>query len=518
MSSEITRRNFIKATGTAAGLAAAVGVNPRTYAQNDKIRLGIIGTGGQAQVHIKEGLRVNKDKIQIVATCDVWNYHLDMGIDVIKKHVGDFKVNTYSEYKEMLDKENLDAVLVATPLISHFDIVMDCLDAGLYVFCEKTLTMTIDQSRKIVEKCNEVGKWLQVGHQRRYNPYYNKAMWLTREVNLIGRVTHITGQWHRNDFWRRDVPPNYQMTENEKKHIPDLEKHVNWRLYNDMSAGLMTELGTHQLDVACWFLGSTPTRVSGMGGIEYWRDKRDAEDHVALIYEWDVKRGDAGFKSINRRSDFQSRVGTKTAYKVRMTYSSICTNAKSHYSELIQGEFGAFELIGEARCQAYIEPSYLKARAKAKERVDMAEAKAAGIKYVPTDADTEDSLQGGGELNQGVPLDIYTDENQSIEYDVWMANHNQWTAFAKDIRAGEKGMPQANQMAGLSSAICGHMGNEAIRSGKTVEILPDLMKFAFETPDPYAYYEVDGPKPGEGRPEEDPCPCAEDEAVEETGA
>ena len=63
-------------------------------------------------------------------------------------------------------------------------------------------------------------------------------------------------------------------------------------------------------------------------------------------------------------------------------------------------------------------------------------------------------------------------------------------------------------MAGLSSSICGHMGNEAIRTGKTVEIPQDLMKFDFETPDPYAHYEVDGPKPGQGRPKPmHPCDC-----------
>jgi predicted dehydrogenase len=486
MQNDLSRRSFIKSAGVVAGAATVAGFSACSYAQNEKVRLGIIGTGAQGRIaHMGEGLRVHDDKIQIVALCDVWNLSKTEALKVLKDQ-GKSEVPTYTDYREMIEKEELDAVLVATPLYTHYQIVMDCLDADLYVFCEKTLTMTIEESRDIVKKCHEKGKFLQVGHQRRYNPYYNKAMWLTNDKNLIGRITHITAQWHRNESWRRIPPKDYVLSPEEQKYIPDLDKHVNWRLFNDMSAGLMTELGTHQLDVASWFLGGIPSKVSGFGGIDYWKDNRDAEDSVALIYEWDVKPGMQGFGTLDfRRSQKQRKTRLNSPYKVRMTYSSICTNSKQHYSELIQGDRGALELVGEQRCQIYPEKWYLDRQAA------MAARKAG--KAQAANAKTSKSYIPGEAVNEGIRLEVYTDKEQkSTKYDVWMANHNQWEAFVYHIKNG--GAPKSNQMAGLVSSICGHKGNDAIRSGSTVDIDPALMAFDFETPDPFGFdKDVPGP-------------------------
>lgn len=488
MATEFTRRNFIKAAGATAGVAVAVGASPLSYAQNEKVRLGIIGTGKQGQIaHIGQGLTVNKDAIQIVSICDIWSYNRDIATKLITEtqglaKPGDLKV--YIDYKEMIEKEELDAVLIATPLSTHYQIVMDCLDAGLYVFCEKTMTMTIEESRNIVKKCNETGKFVQIGHQRHYNPFYNKAMWLANDKNQLGRITHITAQWHRNESWTRTLPKGYVMTAEDQKWIgteKDLEKLVNWRLYNDMSAGLMTELGTHQMDVASWFLGSIPTRVSGLGGLEYWRDGRDAEDHTVLLYEWTVKPGDLGYRQIERRHPDQSKAKINLPYKVRMTYSSICTNAQAHYGELIQGERGAYALLGEQMLDFFPEPwyqLYLKQKAE----------RAAGQKVAAT---TTNSYVPGAGGNVGIPVQVYTGPNGETAYDVWMANHNQWAAFAKDVKANTP--PKANQMTGLVSAVCAHKGNDAIRANTTVDIDPELLAFDFETPDPFRYDPVEGP-------------------------
>jgi predicted dehydrogenase len=319
-------------------------------------------------------------------------------------------------------------------------------------------------------------------------------MWLVNAKNQIGRITHMTAQWHRNgnDAWRRKIPADAPpLTAAEQKFIPDLDKHVNWRLFNDMSGGLMTELGTHQLDVASWFMGSIPTKVSGMGGIDYWRDNRDAEDNIAMVYEWRVKRGDLGFGELTyRRNPKQSRGKLNAPYKVRMTYSSICMNSKRHYSELIQGDRGAIELIGEQRCQFYAEPTYME---RLKQEAERKKAQAAGKGVAPTeDEKTKESYIPGEAINNGVRLDVYTDEKGGTEYDVWMANHLQWEAFANHIKHG--GVPRSNQMAGLVSSICGHKGNEALRTGNTIEIDPALMAFDFETPDPFTYdSDVKGP-------------------------
>jgi predicted dehydrogenase len=477
----------MKTAGTVAGVAAAAGFNPRSYAANEKVRLGVIGTGGQGRFHIMNGIAAAED-LEIVAVCDVFLRHQELGWKASGGEEEGRTVNRYIEYKEMIEKEELDAVLIATPLFRHYEQVMDCLDAGLHVFCEKTMTMTIEQSRKIVEKCNETGLFVQVGHQRRYNPLYNKSLALARDKNMIGRINHITAQWHRNDSWRRPVPKNYNLTPEEAKYITDMDKHINWRLYNDTSAGLMTELGTHQLDVASWFLGGIPNRVMGFGGIDYWRDGRECDDNVTLMYEWDMNRSLDGFGTLSDpRHELQKKSSLNRPYTVRMTYSSICANAKRHYSELIHGDRGSYELVGESRCQFFAEP-WVGREAAAKAKALEEKAKNEG-----SELDTSPTLIPGEAFSEGIPLEVYVDESGSTKYEPIMANLNQWAGFAKDVKANTT--PKSNQMSGLCSAICGHMGNQAIAEGKAIDIDPALFQFDFDTPDPFAYDWVEGPNP-----------------------
>src|SRR5262249_46447896 len=118
-----------------------------------------------------------------------------------------WNTHCYLDYREMLakEKDNIDAVLIATPFKTHYQIVMDCLDAGKQVFCEKTMAHSVDCCRKIVEKCHSTGKFVQVGHQRRYNPEYIHAV-QDYASGRAGRVQYIEGQWHRYGDWRRPNP------------------------------------------------------------------------------------------------------------------------------------------------------------------------------------------------------------------------------------------------------------------------------------------------------------------------
>jgi predicted dehydrogenase len=201
----ISRRNFMKAAGIGAGVAIATTYSPRAYAQNDKLRVACIGTGGQGSLHLRDGL-ANAQGMEVVAVCDVYRPHLEGGWNEAGKKES---IKRYRDYKEMLDKEKPDAVVIATPLSTHFQIAMDCLDAGKHVFLEKTMCYDLDQCRQLVKKCHDTGLFVQVGHQRRYNPFYNKAMCQFREQNKIGRLNFINAQWHRNNDWRRPVDPNY---------------------------------------------------------------------------------------------------------------------------------------------------------------------------------------------------------------------------------------------------------------------------------------------------------------------
>lgn len=483
MSTDMNRRSFMKTAGAAAGFMIAVGYNPLSYAQNEKVRVGCIGTGGQGTFHIRDGLTGTPD-IVITAVCDVFLPHQreavkyaqlsNAGIELTEgKRLTDeekqrasqaYKPNAYYDYHEMLDKEELDAVVIATPLHTHFQITMDCLNAGKYVFCEKTLTRTLEQGRELIKRCHELGRWVQVGHQRRYNPKYNLAMSLVYDDGMIGRITHITAQWHRNHYWRR-VLPDYELNEEEKKYIADLEKHLNWRIYSDTSDGLFTELATHQTDVANWFMRAVPARVHTFAGLDYWRDGRTTDDNILIAYEYEQNPGDPGFIPVDQRSKLQKLNQINRAYKVRFVYTSILSNAKRGASELIQGDKGTLEL-SENSCYLFGEDYVVQSDEKQTAEELAANTSSGGTRQVSTE-----ELKAGKELLADVPLktpDTY-----------------QFMAFAHCIRNGC--VPRNNQMVGFTTTITAIAAVQSRNEGKVVEIDPSWYTFDFETPSFYDY-------------------------------
>ncbi len=491
MSSDVTRRDFIKIAGsTAAGIAVATTWSPFAYAANEKVRVACIGTGGQGGFHIRNGLGLCPE-VEIVAICDVYLQNQNEAWKIAGGEKKDIK--RYYDYKRMLDemKDGIDAVVIATPLYTHFQITMDCLDAGKFVFCEKTLAYTVDECRQVVEKCHEKGTWLQVGHQRRYNPEYNKAVWLARgsdtRQSVVGRINHVNAQWHRNNDWRRPVPADYVLNEEEKPYITEgLEKHLNWRLYHERSrGGLITELATHQLDVTAWALGQMPARVAAFGGIDYWRDGRTVDDNIVMLYEYDIKRTSGSFAQIPTRNDFQKRSEINKDYTVRLTYSSICGNARRDYSEHIQGDRGSVLLTEQKGCTFYPEPAAKNAEKEwNKRQAPAAEAAkdAAGEAKKIVAGETRNYKDEAYEL--GTKITVFDDRGEPFTNPL-VVDRMQFTSFANDIRNNT--VPKANQMVGLMSAVSGFAAVEAMEKGSTVEIDPALYAFDFETPDPFRY-------------------------------
>ncbi|HRI87036.1 MAG TPA: Gfo/Idh/MocA family oxidoreductase, partial [Candidatus Hydrogenedentes bacterium] len=370
---DVTRRNFMKAAGTTAGVMIATGWSPLAYAQNEKVRLAIIGTGSQNKFHIENGIAGNP-QIQITAMADVLKPSLATGLasvfpppvagapaDVVDKWKAaraEFSKHLYLDYRQMLEKEkdNIDAVLIATPFKTHYDIVMDCLDAGKHVFCEKTMADTYERCRNIVTKCHETGKFVQCGHQRRYNPEYLHAI-KGLEEQRIGRVQYIEGQWHRNGDWRRPLPKKvdgttYQLSPQEAALVGDeaaYRKLVNWRIYEQYSAGLISELATHHIEVVNWMLGTPPKRVWATGGIDYWRDDRDTLDNVILVFEYDVNPRHRGFITTSPKTGGDplspvDPVKMQKPYTVRFTWTGTLQSSFKGESILMCGDNGAYIL------------------------------------------------------------------------------------------------------------------------------------------------------------------------------
>lgn len=264
------RRSFIKKTA-----AATVGIASSSYLYsnvlsnmkaNNTINLGVIGTGARGG-----GLTsiINEiDNVNVIAACDVLPFRLEEGLAKANSNPKGF-----SDYRQLLDNKDIDAVIVATPFNTHSKIAMDALDADKHVFCEKTLAKGYDGVKQLVGKANQSKKIFQTGHQYHSSRLYTHMVDLIKE-GKVGNITAFECQWNRHGNWRRPVPE------------PQFEKAINWRMYREFSGGLTAELCSHQIDFVNWVLNATPNQVMGVGGVDYWKDGRETYDNVHLIYSY----------------------------------------------------------------------------------------------------------------------------------------------------------------------------------------------------------------------------------------
>lgn len=271
---EITRRDATKLAVGATAAAAIAGAPwiQKVKAANNQVQMAIIGTGGRGQYHIEHlnGL----DGGRLVAACDIFQPNLEKVINASKD-----KPKGYKDYREVLNRNDVDAVLIATPLYLHYPITKDALMAGKHVFCEKSLVHKPEEIHALRKLCAERPKQvLQVGLQRRYSRFYQAARQMV-EKGMLGDVTNVYAQWHRNLI---NVPSS---TWTMKSSDPRGED-ANWRLLSKYSGGLVAELGSHQMDIADWMFGSHFETVTGVGGIDYFKDGRDVFDSVQLIFRY----------------------------------------------------------------------------------------------------------------------------------------------------------------------------------------------------------------------------------------
>ena len=318
----LSRRQFING---AAGIAAAYGLTLTEAASAQEkrdeglknarpVKAAFIGVGDQGfNVDLKAALTV--PGVQMVAVCDIYEPYLKRAADLIPG------VETYTDYRKLLDRKDIEAVLIASPLYLHGPMTVDSLNAGKHVFCEKMMAHSIEDAKKMAKASISNKKVLQIGHQRRADVMYNHAWELVHKKNVLGKITHIRAQWNRNGSWRKQLLPG--MTDRQR----------NWRMYKEYSHGLMSELGTHQIHAVNWFLNSGPIAVTGMGGIDYYKDGREIFDNVMVVFEYPGG--------------------------VKLNYTSLTTNQYDGYYEQFMGKDGTLIVSEEKATGAsyFREPS-----------------------------------------------------------------------------------------------------------------------------------------------------------------
>jgi predicted dehydrogenase len=303
------RRNFLKVlAGTPAIAALGVAAAARGPVPGGPVRVGVIGVGGQGRALLDS---VQPTHTQVVALCDI-NPSMLKRADQILADNRLPPATHYAEWKEMLEKEDIEAVIMAPPLWAHADITVGCLEAGKHVLCEKMMAWDVAGCERMRDAAARTGKVLEIGYQRFYNPLYESAYAGVLKAGVLGDIYYARLAWHRNANWRRKAEPPSPDYDPSRWGYPTFDHLINWRLYRKYSQGLMAELGSHQVNVANWFFGAEPDRVSAVGGIYRFKD-REVPDHVYSTFEYPGGRT-ATFTSIesNAFDDFYEMfMGTK---------------------------------------------------------------------------------------------------------------------------------------------------------------------------------------------------------------
>lgn len=394
---------------------AAAAQSAQAAANAEPVTLAWIGSGVQGRNDMQQLLRL--PGVKIAAVCDIYEPNLKKALELAGPDA-----KGYTDHRKLLERKDIQGVGIATPLYVHAPIAIDALNAGKHVYCEKMMAYTLEDAKKMVRTAEHTGRFLQVGHQRRYSPDYHHALDLVKK-GYFGDITHVRAQWNRNGSWRRAVP--------EAKY----ERLLNWRLYRDYSHGLMAELGSHQIDVTNWFLGAHPVAVVGIGGIDFYKDGREVYDNVQVVFEYPGGQ--------------------------KLTYQSIQTNAYDDYSEQFMGPKGTL-VVSEAAGKSMM---FREQSAEEFEfaKLSQSKTKIGGKEAILLDAGAT-TKQDKREKTAGQTL-----ASSGVSKNNWALSLEDWVDC---IRTNRK--PFCDGRIGLADTACVIAANKAMDEGKRVVLTEDM--------------------------------------------
>ena len=282
-----SRRQFLRATGQAAAVAGAASAFPslflnRTFAAagenpSEFVRVGIIATGGRGRGNLQAIMK------NVVAVCDVDKNHVAQAKQMVEK-ANNRPCEAYDDYRKLLENKAIDAVLISTPDHWHALASIHACMAGKDVYCEKPLTLVVNEGRAMVNAARKFNRVLQCGSQQRSDSKFRLACELVRN-GRIGRVptirVGIPGVNWTSDPLTPDGPPppelNYDLWLGPAPQRPYNKQRVHYyfRFFWDYSGGQMTNWGAHHLDITQWALGmdaSGPVEIEGQARFD--RQKR----------------------------------------------------------------------------------------------------------------------------------------------------------------------------------------------------------------------------------------------------
>jgi len=322
-----TRRSFLRQTtgGAASLLAAPLFIAPGAVgraaepAPSDRTVIGLIGCGDFGRRQHLGKLMLNESRIRVAAVCDVDETHRSAAAEDVRVRSGKLPA-VYKDFRDLLDRSDIDAVVIATPDHWHALLAVAAIEAGKDVYCEKPLSYTVAEGRAMVAAARRYGAVFQTGSQQRSDKYYFRQAHDLVRGGAIGRVERValhigessTGNWQQPrtppqgldwDFWLGPAP--------YADYTPD-RCHYYFRGHSDYAGGNITDSGAHQCDIAQWILGaddSGPTRVTGRGTF-----RPDMPNDVAITFQAEFTYGQHRDAQVLVTSDPSPRGGNVEIY------------------------------------------------------------------------------------------------------------------------------------------------------------------------------------------------------------
>jgi predicted dehydrogenase len=499
----LTRRGFLKSLAVTGSVVVPVSAAAYFQYSRDKVpgkpvKAGLIGAGDEGGVLIGEH---NPAYLEVVAVSDIRPTNQERIFEgELKKnptsprkglnyHYGrnaSKSIKVYERYQDLLARQDIEAVIIALPLVLHAPVAIAALEAGKHVLCEKLMAWNITQCKKMIAVAHQHDRVLSIGHQRHYSLLYAHALEVLQS-GILGDVRYIRALWHRNNTWPKldakgkEIPGEFK--DSWKPDIPaedaqdladrvrqfgfkNMEELVRWRLFDRTGAGLMAELGSHQLDACSIFLGKVhPLAVSGFGGKLFYRDEREIDDHVFVTFEFPGKN----------HPKYPGGSGKDQDDKVVVTYSSINTNSFEPYGECVMGTRGTMLVQQEQEIMLYPERG----------------GRAMTVTVSTTGAPALDTTGSGPPTPGGVAAPAssgpisrgYREEIEHFAYCIRM--------WGQGMSQQDRPLPRCHGKAAMADAIIAMTANEAMRTHQRKEFKDEWFDPASpEVPDPERKAEV----------------------------
>jgi predicted dehydrogenase len=257
---------------------------------NDRIQIALIGAGGMGMGDTRYALTI--PGVALVAVADIYDGRLTRS-----RELWGNQIFTTRDYREVLARKDVDAVIVATPDHWHSAITIDALNAGKDVYCEKPMVQKVEQGQAVVDAARASGRIIQIGSQYVSSLVYHKTCELLRN-GVIGQLNMVEAWLDRNTAqgaWQYSIPPDASpATVDWDRFLGSAPKRqfeairlFRWRNYRDYGTAVAGDLFVHLLSGLHFSTGSLgPERVFATGGLRYWKDGRDVPDVMLAMMDY----------------------------------------------------------------------------------------------------------------------------------------------------------------------------------------------------------------------------------------